>query len=275
LPAPDRAGEFIALTRAALVDGGLQRCETDGAVYFASGHGDAAGDTDGAGTLVLLHGVNDHAGSWFRVAPELARRHRVIVPDLAGHGESAPRNGPISIAAIVGAVEAIIDREDVNRLTLVGNSMGAWISILYALAHPSRVDQLVLESGGGLSLPLGVPLVAADRDQALTMLRAVHGPAAAIEEWMIDALMARSVESPMLRLTAPDLTRHAVDGRLGEIGIPTTLIWGSDDGVITRQYMETLHRGIAGASLHVIEHAGHIPHLQQPEPFLACLTAIS
>src|SRR4051812_26296766 len=104
LPAPDRAGEFIALARAALVNGGLQRCETDGAVYFAGGDGDADGDTDGSRTLVLLHGVNDHAGSWFRVAPELARRHRVIVPDLAGHGESAPRTGPISIAAIVGAV---------------------------------------------------------------------------------------------------------------------------------------------------------------------------
>jgi pimeloyl-ACP methyl ester carboxylesterase len=56
---------------------------------------------------------------------------------------------------------------------------------------------------------------------------------------------------------------------------PTTLVWGANDGVIPRSYMEALHVGIAGARLEVIEDAAHIPHAQQPARFVSCLTATS
>jgi len=62
---------------------------------------------------------------------------------------------------------------------------------------------------------------------------------------------------------------------VGELRVPTHIIWGADDGVVPVAYAEELRRGIPGAQLHVLEGAAHIPHLQQPQRFLECLTAIS
>ncbi|MDQ3280588.1 MAG: alpha/beta hydrolase [Acidobacteriota bacterium] len=222
-----------------------------------------------ARTIVLVHGANDHAGTWFAVAPALAQTHRVIVPDLAGHGESEPRNGAIPISLIVERLETILANE--RDLTLVGNSLGGWIVLLYALRHPERVSQLILESSGGLTRPLASPLFARDRDEAVNILRAVHGPKYQAQEWVIDALLQRAADSPMLRLT--EAVEHLIEHRLGEINIPTTLVWGADDGVLPLSYGEALHEAIRGSKLEVIDDAAHIPHLQQPERFLACLKA--
>lgn len=258
--------DFIAMTRAAIAAAGFVRKEVGETVYFDAGAGSA---------LVLIHGASDHAGTWFRVAPTLARTRRVILPDLAGHGESAPKDGPIPISLIVERLEAVIDDAlgQSELVTLVGNSLGGWMALLYALKHPSRVSQLVLEDSGGLNRPLAVPLVARTREEAMPILRAVHGPNYRPQEWMIEALLQRATGSPMLRLT--ELPEHDVEPRLGTIETPATLIWGADDGVLPMSYAEALQQAIPGARLQVIEGAAHVPHLQQPERFLQCLTSIS
>lgn len=258
----DPLADFVSMTRAALVASGLVRHERGGMVWFEGGSGP---------NVVLLHGVNDQAGTWAAISRALVQRSHVRIPDLAGHGESEPKSGAIAIPRIVEAVHEVIG--DLDDVTLIGNSMGAWIAILYVLAHPSRVTNLVLESGGGLNVPLAVPLVATNRGEAMVILRAVHGPHAIVPEWAVDALLARAKDAPLLRLT--EITENLVDARLGDVAAPTTILWGSDDGVIPRSYVETLLSGIAGAQLQVIEGAAHIPHAQQPERFLACLPAIS
>ena len=255
------AAEFARMTRGALAAAGFARHEVDGTVYFTAGEGD---------TLVLVHGVNDHAGSWFLVAPVLARNYRVIIPDLPGHGESDPKDGPLPISMMLEKLSAVIGDE---RVTLVGNSMGGWLSMLYTLAHPDRVSRLILEASGGLALPLDSPTTANNRDEAMVILRNVHGPRFQPPEWVIDALLQRAKSSPMLRVT--EIVEHLVDARLREIGVPTRVLWGADDGVVPRHYAEALQRGIPHATLHVIEEAAHIPHLQQPERFLQCLTSTS
>lgn len=257
------SADFVRMTRAALAAAGFARHEIDGTVFWSGG-------ATGSQPVVLVHGVNDQAGSWFPVAPALAQRHRVILPDLPGHGESAPKDGPLPISLMVERLHAVIPNE---RVTLVGNSLGGWIAMLYALAHPERVSRLVLEAAGGLSRPLDSPIVARDREEALLILRNVHGPRYQPPEWVIEALLERANGSPMLRVT--QLAEHAVDARLGEIRVPTTILWGADDGVVPLSYAQALHQGIAGASLQVIEGAAHIPHMQQPERFLACLTSTS
>ena len=122
-----------------------------------------------------------------------------------------------------------------------------------------------------MMLPLGVPLTATNRDDAMIILRAVHGPNALLPDWAVDALLRRAVDAPMLRLT--DL--QFVDGRLGEVHVPTTLVWGEHDGVVPRTYAEELRQGIKGARLEIVEGAAHIPHMQQPARFVSCLTATS
>ena len=123
-----------------------------------------------------------------------------------------------------------------------------------------------LEDSGGLSRPLAVPLVAHTREEAIPILRAVHGPNHQPQDWVIDALIQRAHGSPMLRLT--ELAEHDIEARLGEIHTPTTLIWGADDGVLPLSYAHALQQAIPHATLQIIVGAAHIPHLQQPERFL-------
>ncbi|HEX3577740.1 MAG TPA: alpha/beta fold hydrolase [Thermoanaerobaculia bacterium] len=259
--------DFIAQTRSMLTLAGLTRKSLDGAVYWTGGEGER--------TLALIHGVNDHAGTWSLVAPSLMKSYRLIIPDLAGHGESEPQTGALTMQYLVDRLAAVLDAEGSGRATLAGNSMGAWISILYALAQPSRVAELFLESGGGLAIPLGVSLVASNRDEAVPILQAVHGVNAQFPDWAIDALITRSSDSPMLRLIAGGMMAYFIDDRLGTLRVPTTVIWGANDGVVTRAYIEQLHAGIAGSRLCIIDDAAHIPHAQQPERFIACLQATS
>lgn len=256
------SADYVRLTRAALAAAGLVRMEREGMVWWETRSADAP-------TLVLIHGVNDNAGTWFTVAPALARRFRLILPDLPGHGESGPKDGALPIPMLVDALEKILPEEP---FTLLGNSLGGWLAMHYTLRHPERVRTLILESSGGLSRPFAIPLLATNREDAAAILRAVHGPAFQAAEWAIDAMLERAQDSPMLRIAETESSH--LDARLGELDLPVHLIWGADDGILPLAYAEELRRGIPGAQLHVLQHAAHIPHLQQPQGFLECLTAI-
>lgn len=255
------SADYLLMTRAALAASGFEQKQSNGVVWFESG---AAPET-----IVLLHGVNDHAGTWFTIAPALARRFRVIVPDLPGHGESLPRTGPLAISMFVDRLSTIFPSEP---FTIIGNSLGGWLAMLYTLRHPDRVKTLILETSGGLDREFAVPILATNREEAKVILRAVHGPSYEPPEWVIEGLLARAQDSPLLRVT--EIDEHRMDTRLGDLHVPAHIIWGADDGVLPLDYAETLHRGIAGSQLHVIEGAAHIPHLQRPQRFLECLSSI-
>jgi pimeloyl-ACP methyl ester carboxylesterase len=257
------SADFVRMTRAALVAAGFVRRELAGTVYFES--------QNDAPTLVLVHGANDQAGTWFSVAPALARQYRVLIPDLAGHGESEPRSGPLPISLFVEKLESLLQNE--RNFTMLGNSLGGWLVLLYTLRNQERVTRVILEASGGLNQPLSAPLTARNEEEAMVVLRAVHGPNVKPQRWVIEALLQRATDSPMLRFT--EIQEHLIEDRLGELQTPATLIWGADDGVLPLSYAEALQQALPNATLHVLEGAAHIPHMQQPERFLQCLTAIS
>jgi pimeloyl-ACP methyl ester carboxylesterase len=222
--------------------------------------------------LVLIHGVNDQAGSWADAAAILAADYRLIIPDVAGHGESGPETGPIMYAAMLEGIESVIDHEvPVGKVTLAGNSMGGWLSMLYALDHPERVERLVLENASGMMwMPGDVPLIATNREEAARVMRAVHGPQADTSEATLDLLLARK-NTQMSRIVMEDALSHFVDKRLHELTMPVTLIWGRHDGLLPVAYAEALHKKVPGSTLSIIEDAAHIPHRQQPRKFAQCL----
>lgn len=123
-----------------------------------------------APVLVALHGITANHLHCAFIARELATEHRVVAPDLRGRGNSALVGGPFGMEVHARDVVAILDHLGVERTTVIGHSMGAFVATTMAARHPERVDALVLVDGG---LALETP-ANADVD---AILDAVIGPA--------------------------------------------------------------------------------------------------
>ena len=256
---------FVKMTRRGLRRAGMLRRTIDvggnQVVYFVGGNGKRS--------IVLVHGVNDQAGTWVSVIPPLIRDFRVIAIDLPGHGDSGPATGPLPMPMMVTALEAVIEHESpAAPVILIGNSMGGWVSMLYAADHPSRLTHLILEDASGMSWDMShVAFFPKTRDEALKVLRMVHGPDVTIADYLIDALLKNSATMPQARVIQAGVMFALVDARLHEITTPATLIWGAHDGLLPIAYAQALQKHLPGSTLHVIDSAAHIPHRQAPAEF--------
>jgi pimeloyl-ACP methyl ester carboxylesterase len=114
----------------------------NGLRYFVGGSGPP---------IVLVHGLGGMASNWRLVAPELAGERRVIVPELPGHGGSAPLEGAQSIDPYADALLAVADAEDAVPAPWVGHSLGGLVGLRAALRRPDAVTGLVLAAGAGIS----------------------------------------------------------------------------------------------------------------------------
>lgn len=106
--------------------------------------------------VVLLHSLAGNSGQWAGVLDHLRASRRALAIDLRGHGQSeAPANGDYSFAAMAGDVGSVVDSLGLERLILVGHSMGAGVALVYAGAHPERVAGLLLLDpiGDGTQIP--------------------------------------------------------------------------------------------------------------------------
>ena len=98
----------------------------------------------GAGPpIILLHGWPQHGAMWDPLLGELARDHRVLIPDLRGFGNSDAPPGDYSKHALARDVLDLLDESQIDEATLVGHDWGGWIAWLLALEHPQRVDRFV------------------------------------------------------------------------------------------------------------------------------------
>ena len=126
-----------------------------------NGHSLSYVDIGSGSALIFLHGLlgsHRHRGSSLT---DLARTHRVIAPDLFGHGASAKLMGDYSLGAHAATVRDLMDRLEIETVTVVGHSLGGGIALQFAYLFPGRAERLVLVSSGGLGRELGLSLRAA------------------------------------------------------------------------------------------------------------------
>ena len=232
----------------------------------------------GAGpAVVLLHGAGDNAGTWFKVAPELARTHTVIVPDLAGHCDSAPRSGPIHVKDVLEGAEAILDAlAPRQKAVLVGNSLGAWVAMLIAQRHPERVSLAVCVDGGAIrGSNLHARVLPRNRDEAresVEQTRDRNSPR--VPDFVLDDIVRHAHEGSLARFAATEATmdRYVLDeAQLREIAMPVHLIWGRSDRLVPLEYAARMKAALPSAELVVLDGCGHVPQLECPDRFLAAL----
>lgn len=228
--------------------------------------------------IVLLHGAGDQAGTWAAVAPRLSARRTLVVPDLAGHGASAPAAGPLPLSAVLAGALAVLDAEAQPRVTLAGNSMGGWVAFLVARARPSRVERIVAVDGGPLRGEPGPSLLPKTRDEARRLMDLLRDPVAPkVPGFVLDDLVRRGPSGPIARLFAAgaDLERHLLDARdLASFPAPVDLIWGASDRIVPPDYAERLRAALPHARLSTIEACGHVPQVECPEAFGRTLESV-
>ena len=114
------------------------------------GHAFSYADSGSGPVLLFIHGLLGSQRQWAHLVDRLDDDHRVIVPDLFGHGESAKPMGDYSLGAHAATLRDLLDRLGIERVTLVGHSLGGGIAMVFSYLFPERVDRLVLVASGGL-----------------------------------------------------------------------------------------------------------------------------
>jgi pimeloyl-ACP methyl ester carboxylesterase len=245
--------------------------------------------------LLLIHGIGDSAESWFDVIPSLARHHTVIAPDLLGHGNSDKPRADYSIAAYANAMRDLLIVLGIERVTVLGHSLGGGVAMQFAYQFPERCERLVLVSTGGVShevhpvlrltsaptadlvLPLlgapGARLLGTMALRALKQLRTNFGRDADHLTRVFDALPDAASRRAFVRTL-----RAAVDWRGQAItmldrcylakGIPTLLVWGARDVVIPVSHARKAHAAMPDSRLEIFADAGHFPHRDEPTRFV-------
>jgi pimeloyl-ACP methyl ester carboxylesterase len=239
----------------------------------------------GAGpTIILIHGLGDDAGVWQAEMAPLAREHHVIAVDQIGFGRSDKPLLNYRAETLVDFLDEFLRSLRLAHVTLVGNSLGGWVAALFAIHHPERVQKLVLiDSAGvsGLAQSLGPRLLRALRLASIEDL-ALLGPLTFSDpryyqpgDVLRTAFAARvaagdsyTVDRIMDSIERGDDT---VDGHLREIAVPTLIVWGRQDGLIPLRFGKYLQKEIPGARLVTIDHCGHEPQVECPQPLEAAV----
>jgi 2-hydroxymuconate-semialdehyde hydrolase len=243
--------------------------------------------------LLLLHGGIECGGAmWAPVLSQLARHHRVVVPDLPGLGESAPLP-LLDVDAFARWLAGLSDQTALERPTVVAHSLIGSLTARLATRGSDLIGHLVVYAApavGPYRIPVGLRYVAvrwaihpsprnAERFDRFALLdldatrRRSPGWFEAFEAYTRARAGVPHVKQTMRRLIAAE-TKPIPDAELSRIDVPTSLLWGRHDRMVP------LAVGEAAASrhgwpLHIVDGAAHAPHIEQPDAFVDTLATIA
>ncbi|WP_455389424.1 alpha/beta fold hydrolase [Petrachloros mirabilis] len=239
--------------------------------------------------VILIHGFGGSMWQWEHQQAALSTSMRLITPDLIGSGLSDKPDIEYRPEEMLDYFVSFMDALQIPQAVLVGNSMGAGLAIGMALTHPDRVSRLILIDG--------LPSDVSNKLTSPSIKRALQTSApswlVSFGNWLFGGLMIESVLKeivydpalltpavversnrnrqrpglipPILtvRQTLP-LWEAEFAKRIGDITLPTLILWGEEDRVFPITVGEELHRTIKGSSFVRIPKAGHIPQWEQP-----------
>ncbi|SON57496.1 Dihydrolipoyllysine-residue acetyltransferase component of acetoin cleaving system [Hartmannibacter diazotrophicus] len=224
--------------------------------------------------LVLLHGFGGSAAGWTNLQIALERRRRSIAFDLPGHGRALGAakigNAHVSMLAVMASMDAL----GLDRVHLVGHSMGGAVAALLALKAPERLASLTLLSPGGFGREINHVLLRAygrarDLEALAPLVPQFFGPAFRLPRRMVEN-EARERAEPGRVETLVDICESILDGNmqkmlpreaLGDLKVPVKVIWGFADRVLPVSQSAGLPGMVA---LHRFAGVGHMPHLEVP-----------
>ena len=250
--------------------------------------------------LLMIHGVGDDSATWGTVHAKLAKRFTVIAPDLLGHGESDKPRADYSLAAFANGMRDLLTALGIDRVTVVGHSLGGGVAAQFLYQYPQFVERVVLVAAGGVTtevspalklvaMPMGAEALAALRIPGAVPALRLFGRAAKavlgstpVGRDIPDLLrVVERLRDPAALSAFSRTLRSAVDGHgqfvtmldrsyLVDV-VPKQIIWGQDDMVIPVSHARIAHEAMPGSELEIFEDSGHMPHHDHPDRFVAAV----
>jgi pimeloyl-ACP methyl ester carboxylesterase len=248
--------------------------------------------------LLLIHGIGDSSDSWRPVFEQLARHYTVIAPDLLGHGRSEKPRADYSVAGFANGMRDLLSVLEVDRVTVVGHSLGGGVAAQFAYQFPDRCERLVLVGSGGVGrtvspllrvaavpgieilMPfLGLPPIRfASRIGAelLRLFDTALGRDAEEIMAVFDALPNTEARMAILRTLRSSVDWNGqvitmVDRAYLAEGVPTLIVWGRRDAIIPLGHGRLIHAVMPGSQFEIFDEAGHFPHHTDPARFVRVL----
>lgn len=243
--------------------------------------------------IVFVHGLSGSWPNWLEQLPVFARDHRTIAMDLPGFGHSPMPEQRITISEYARILDSLLETLGVSAATVVGNSMGGFVSTELAIAFPQRVERLVLISAAGISTyrHRDVERIEPYLRRLAPILAAYTGFTAAQSDWVSRRRGLRNLTLGMIarhpgRLPAPLAAEqlrgagkpgfmqalranidYPVRERLPEIACPTLIVWGEDDKVIPVADASVFEELIPNSRKVIFKDTGHVAMLERPTSF--------
>ncbi len=255
-------------------------------------HGDriAYRDAGSGETLLLIHGMAGSSDTWRAMVPQLAKKYRVVAPDLLGHGRSDKPRGDYSLGAFAVWLRDLLDEVGVTRATIVGQSLGGGVAMQFVYQHPDYCQRLVLISSGGLGPDVGWTLRLLSAPGAEFILPIIAPtPVLTVGNKLRSWLGSAGIQSPRgaemwsaytslsdapTRQAFLRTLRSVVDYRGQAVSalnrlhmtsdLPTMAIWGDRDHIIPVEHAHAAHAARPGSRLEVLAGVGHFPQVERP-----------
>jgi 2-hydroxy-6-oxonona-2,4-dienedioate hydrolase len=241
-----------------------------------------AGDPE-APLLLMMHGVNGHAETYARNIRAHARDFHVVAPDFIGHGfTDKPLDRDYEIPTYVRHMADLMDALGVQRASLSGESLGAWVAVRFLQAHGDRVDRLVLNTPGGMNAnPKAMESLRTLTREAVTdptrekvrkRLEWLFKEPGSVTDDLVETRFRiysqpgyrEATELTLCLQDLPTRERNMLTADdLQQVRVPTLLVWSTADPVAGVEVGEWCHAQIAGSELVYMRHSGHWPQFEE------------
>lgn len=232
-----------------------------------------------APALLLLHGFSADKGVWLGFARHFVDDYRLLIPDLAGHGKNPfVAGGDYSIEAQARRMVALLDACHIDKVHVIGSSMGAYVATWLATHYPQRVLSLGLIGAAGVLLPQPnevEELVNSGDNPFLIHTRAqfdrFFAMTMAAPPYIPEVLLAAEAQTYIRRREAlTEIFANFSDSPrmepwLPHVRVPSLILWGREDRMVPVASAQTWLDGIPHARLEVLDGVGHLPMIENTE----------
>lgn len=236
--------------------------------------------------VILLHGLGGDTSNWALTIPALSGKYHVYTPDQIGFGKSDKPITNYSVRMLVEFLDVFCKKLGIQKATLVGNSLGGWTAAAFAIAHPEKVDKLVLVCAAGYTpkryggqelskeaLAALNPSTTEDFKRLFSVI--FYNKAMLTDQFVEQALTAKFKRGDGYTINsfieAVMRGEDFLDGKTQKIKAPTLALWGKDDGLTPLAMGKAFAEDIPGAQLVVIDQCGHVPQMEKAAEFNAAL----